>query len=139
MENVMVDRNERILVVEDQPNMRRMIRRMLNQIGFRNVDENDGTTVLREIKLYKYSLMICDWRMEPQSGLELLKLIRADRDHEDLPFIMLTAENSLEAVDQARAAGAQDFIAKPVSMQTLSDKIDRLLSPSDKPARLASA
>lgn len=119
----------RILVVDDEAHMRRTVRRMLHHIGYANVEENDGTTVLQTLKLYPYDLVICDWQMEPNSGIEVLTFLRADPDLKDTPFIMLTGENTATAVTAAVSTGASDYIAKPFSTQTLASKVERVLTP----------
>jgi len=117
----------RILVVDDQLHMRRMVRRMLIHLGYTTIEENDGKTVLQTLKLYRYHLVICDWQMEPTSGLEVLTFVRSDDGLRDTPFIMLTGENTSDAVQAAIKAGAQGYIAKPVSLQTLGSTIERVL------------
>jgi two-component system chemotaxis response regulator CheY len=125
----MTKADARILVVDDEAAMRRMVRRMLHQLGYDNVDENDGTTVLTGLKRYAYDLVICDWQMAPNSGLEVLEFVRADPDLKALPFILLTAETTAAAVTAALNTGATDYIAKPFSAQTLATKVERVLAP----------
>jgi len=118
----------RILLVDDEAHMRRTVRRMLHHMGYVNVDENDGTSVLQTLKLYTYDLVICDWQMEPNSGLEVLAFVRGDPDLKNLPFIMLTGETHATAVTAAVSNGASDYIAKPFSTQTLAAKVERVLA-----------
>jgi two-component system chemotaxis response regulator CheY len=118
----------KILIVDDEAHMRRMVRRMLHQIGFLNVDENDGTTVLQTLKNYRYDLVICDWQMTPTPGIEVLEFVRADADLKALPFIMLTGENTSTGVLAAVNAGTHDYITKPFSLQTLRAKVERVLA-----------
>jgi two-component system chemotaxis response regulator CheY len=103
---------------------------MLRQIGFRTVEENDGTSVLQALKNSRYDLVICDWQMTPTPGIEVLEFVRADADLKALRFIMLTGENTSDAVLKAVDMGTDDYIAKPFSVQTLKDKILRVLSSS---------
>jgi two-component system chemotaxis response regulator CheY len=117
----------RILVVDDEAQMRRTVRRMLHHMGYANVEENDGKTVLQTLKLYPYDLVICDWQMEPNSGLEVLQFVRGDENLKDLPFIMLTGETNATAVTAAVSTGANDYSAKPFSTQTLASKVERVL------------
>jgi two-component system, chemotaxis family, chemotaxis protein CheY len=124
----MTKADARILVVDDEAAMRRMVRRMLHQLGYDNVDENDGTTVLTGLKRYAYDLVICDWQMAPNSGLEVLEFVRADPDLKALPFILLTAETTAAAVTAALNTGATEYIAKPFSAQTLATKVERVLA-----------
>jgi two-component system chemotaxis response regulator CheY len=124
----MGDSEVRILVVDDESNIRRMVLRMLRQIGFKNVDENDGKTVLQAIKQRHYDLVICDWQMQPTRGIEVLEFLRADPDLKKLPFIMLTGHNTSESVRAAVDAGTQGYITKPFSVQTLSASVERVLA-----------
>ncbi len=123
----MPDSEAKILVVDDDPQVRRTLRRMLHHVGFPNVDENDGKTVLDTLKRHRYDLVICDLQMAPHSGLEVLEFVRADDDLKALPFIMLTGDATEAAVAAAVAMGASDYIAKPFSPQTLATKVERLL------------
>jgi two-component system chemotaxis response regulator CheY len=124
----MPNSNARILVVDDELHTRRMICRILRQVGFDNLDENDGTTVFQALKANKLDLVICDWWMTPAPGIEVLQFVRADPDLKDLPFIMLTGENTSEAVVAAMHAGVDGYVTKPCSMQTLRTKVERALS-----------
>ena len=124
----MTTSDARILVVDDEAAMRRMVLRMLHRLGYANVEENDGKTVLNKLKLYPYDLVICDWRMAPNTGLEVLEFVRADPDLKALPFILLTAETTDAAVTAALSTGASDYIAKPFSAQTLATKVERVLA-----------
>jgi two-component system chemotaxis response regulator CheY len=124
----MSDSEVRILIVDDEPNIRRMVLRMLRQIGFPNVDENDGKTVLQAIKQRHYDLIICDWQMQPTRGIDVLEFVRADPDLKTLPFIMLTGQNTSESVLAAVNAGTQGYIMKPFSVQTLSANVERVLA-----------
>ncbi|MEJ0069657.1 MAG: response regulator [Pseudomonadota bacterium] len=98
----MPDSAARVLVVDDEAQMRRMIRRMLNQVGVRNVDENDGKSVLQALKNHRYDLIICDWQMAPTPGIEVLEFVRDDPDLKLLPFIMLTGDNTSPARRSSR-------------------------------------
>ncbi len=118
----------RILLVDDEAHMRRTVRRMLHHLGYTNVEENDGRTVLDKLKLYPYDLVICDWRMEPTTGIEVLEFVRADPDLKDLKFIMLTGETAASSVVDAITKGASDYIAKPFSARTLAEKVERVLA-----------
>ena|SRR5579871_2450109 len=122
----------RILLVDDEAHMRRTVRRMLHHLGYSNVEENDGKSVFNKLKLYPYDLVICDWKMEPHTGIEVLQFVRADPDLKGLRFIMLTGEVAEALVVEAAKTGADDYIAKPFSAQTLANKVKRLL---EKPSR----
>lgn len=114
-----------ILVVDDYKTMIRIIRNLLKQLGFENVDEaSDGTEALAKLKERKYGLIISDWNMEPMTGYELLQRVRADGDIGQTPFIMVTAESKTENVIAAKKAGVSNYIVKPFNAQTLKGKID---------------
>jgi two-component system chemotaxis response regulator CheY len=120
-----VDKNMQVLVVDDYSTMRRIIRNLLNQLGFANVDEaNDGQAALGMVGQKKYGLIISDWNMEPMSGLDLLKGIRGgSNDNKAVPFIMVTAESKTENVILAKQAGVNNYIVKPFNAETLKSKI----------------
>ena len=114
-----------ILVVDDYPTMIRIIRNLLKQIGFENVDDaSDGSRALEMIEKRKYGLVISDWNMEPMTGYELLRQVRSRDDTSRLPFIMVTAESKTENVIAAKKAGVSNYIVKPFNAQTLKGKID---------------
>ncbi|MBX6367226.1 MAG: chemotaxis response regulator CheY [Rhodospirillales bacterium] len=122
--------NTKILVVDDYSTMRKIVRNVLGQIGFSNVDEaGDGTAALEKLKLGGYGLVISDWNMEPMSGLELLKSVRANNALKDTPFIMVTAEGKPENVVTAKEAGVNNYIVKPFSPDVLKKKIEAVLGP----------
>ncbi len=119
-----VDMNMPILVVDDYKTMLRIIRNLLKQLGFNNVDEaTDGSVALQKLRDKKYGLVISDWNMEPMSGLELLKEVRADQRLRELPFIMVTAESKSENVVAAKSAGVSNYIIKPFNAATLKTKL----------------
>jgi two-component system chemotaxis response regulator CheY len=114
-----------ILVVDDYKTMIRIIRNLLKQLGFENVDEAaDGTEALGKMKERSYGLVISDWNMEPMTGYELLKQVRADAVLNATPFIMVTAEAKSENVIAAKKAGVNNYIVKPFNAQTLKGKIE---------------
>lgn len=120
-----IDNAMPILIVDDYATMIRIIRNLLKQLGFLNVDDaSDGTQALERIKEKKYSLIISDWNMEPMTGYELLKQVRAASDTARTPFIMVTAESKTENVIAAKKAGVNNYIVKPFNAQTLKGKID---------------
>jgi two-component system chemotaxis response regulator CheY len=119
-----VDKSTPILVVDDYRTMVRIVRNLLQQLGFANVDDaSDGASALVKLREQTFGLVISDWMMEPMSGLELLEQIRADPKLRALPFIMITAENRKERVARAERAGADGFIVKPFTAEALSDRI----------------
>lgn len=124
-----VDASMPILVVDDYKTMIRIIRNLLKQIGFENVDEaGDGSEALSKMRQRKYGLVISDWNMEPMTGYELLKEVRSDGSLARTPFIMVTAESKTENVVAAKKAGVNNYIVKPFNAQTLKSKIDAVFS-----------
>lgn len=120
-----VDLTMPVLVVDDYKTMVRIIRNLLKQIGFEDVDEAaDGTEALTKLKERSYGLVISDWNMEPMTGYELLKRVRSDDSLSAIPFIMITAEAKSENVIAAKKAGVSNYIVKPFNAQTLKGKID---------------
>ncbi|MBV9077793.1 MAG: response regulator [Methylobacteriaceae bacterium] len=114
-----------VLVVDDYATMVRIIRNLLKQLGFEDVDEaSDGTDALTKLRARKYGLVISDWNMEPMTGYELLRHVRADEDLKTTPFIMVTAESKTENVIAAKKAGVDNYIVKPFNAQTLRTKIE---------------
>jgi two-component system chemotaxis response regulator CheY len=123
-----VDMNAPVLVVDDYQTMIRIIRNLLKQLGFDNVDEAaDGREALAKMKTRKYGLVISDWNMEPMTGYELLREVRADEMLKATPFIMVTAESKTENVIAAKKAGVNNYIVKPFNAQTLKAKIASVL------------
>ena len=117
-----------ILVVDDYGTMVRIIRNLLKQIGYENVDEaGNGEAALEKIRAKKYGLVISDWNMEPMTGFELLQKVRADAANGKTPFIMVTAESKTDNVVAARKAGVNNYIVKPFNAATLKAKIDQVL------------
>lgn len=120
-----VDVSMPVLVVDDYKTMIRIIRNLLKQLGFENVDDAaDGSEALEKMKGKKYGLIISDWNMEPMTGYELLKEVRSDDDLSRTPFIMITAESKTENVIAAKKAGVNNYIVKPFNAATLKNKID---------------
>jgi len=119
-----VDLTMPILVVDDYKTMIRIIRNLLKQLGFNDVDEaSDGTEALSRLRERRYGLVISDWNMEPMTGYELLKQMRADASFSKTPFIMVTAESKTENVIAAKKAGVNNYIVKPFSAEILKGKI----------------
>ena len=115
-----------ILVVDDYNTMRRVIRNLLGQIGFKNIDEaTDGQMALGLIQDKAYTLVISDWNMEPMTGFDLLKAVRGANNN--VPFIMVTAESKTENIIAAKQAGVNNYIVKPFSAETLKTKMTSVL------------
>jgi two-component system chemotaxis response regulator CheY len=120
-----LDRSMPVLVVDDYNTMIRIIRNLLKQIGFSDIDDAaDGSAALARMREKKYGLVISDWNMEPMTGYELLKEVRADPGLSKTPFIMVTAESKTENVIAAKKAGVNNYIVKPFNAQTLQSKIE---------------
>ena len=120
-----MDRAMPVLVVDDYNTMIRIIRNLLKQIGFSDIDDAaDGSAALARMREKRYGLVISDWNMEPMTGYELLKEVRADPALSKTPFIMVTAESKTENVIAAKKAGVNNYIVKPFNAQTLQSKIE---------------
>jgi two-component system, chemotaxis family, chemotaxis protein CheY len=120
-----LDTSMPILVVDDYQTMIRIIKNLLKQLGFEDVDDaSDGTEALGKMRQKQYSLVISDWNMQPMTGYELLKHVRADGTLRTTPFIMVTAESKTENVIAAKKAGVNNYIVKPFNAQTLKTKIE---------------
>lgn len=113
-----------VLVVDDYATMRRIIRNLLQQLGYTDVDEAaDGEQALAKLRDKDFGLVISDWNMEPMTGLDLLKAVRADARLKALPFIMVTAESKTENVVAAKQAGVSNYIVKPFNAEILKQKL----------------
>jgi len=128
----MADTSMNVLVVDDYNTMRRILKNLLEQLGFKNVDEADsGTSALEKLRGKNYGLVISDWNMEPMTGYDLLRKVRADDKLKETAFIMITAEARTENLAAARKAGVDNYIVKPFDAPTLKTKISSVLP--DKP------
>ncbi|MBB3899190.1 MULTISPECIES: chemotaxis response regulator CheY [Roseococcus] len=123
-----IDKNMNVLIVDDYKTMLRIIRNLLKQLEFDNVEEaTDGAEALAKLRAGNFGLVISDWNMEPMTGLDLLKEVRADSRLKSLPFIMITAESKTENVVAAKQAGVSNYIVKPFNAETLKEKIEKVL------------
>jgi two-component system chemotaxis response regulator CheY len=123
----MVDKNIGILVVDDFPTMRRIVRSLLKELGFTNVDEaEDGQDALNKLKAGGFDFVVADWNMPNLDGMEMLKQIRADSDLKDLPVLMVTAEAKKENIIAAAQAGASGYVVKPFTAATLDEKLNKI-------------
>jgi two-component system, chemotaxis family, chemotaxis protein CheY len=121
-----------ILVVDDYNTMVRIIRNLLKQLGFENVDDaSDGSAALAKMQTKKYGLVISDWNMEPMTGYDLLREVRASPDLSKTPFIMITAESKTENVIAAKKAGVSNYIVKPFNAATLKTKMEAVFGPAE--------
>ena len=123
-----VEKNMPVLVVDDYKTMLRIIRNLLSQLSFTNVYEaTDGTTALAKLRNHKFGLVISDWNMEPMTGLQLLREVRADAKLKETSFIMVTAESKTDNVVLAKEAGVSNYIVKPFNAETLKAKLASVL------------
>ena len=123
-----VNKDMAILVVDDYKTMLRIIRNLLKQLDFGNVDDaTDGSEALQKLRDKEYGLIISDWNMEPMTGLELVREVRSDKKLKALPFIMVTAESKTENVVAAKEAGVSNYIVKPFNAETLKQKMVSVL------------
>ncbi len=123
------DKNMTVLVVDDFSTMRRINKNILKELGFKNILEaDDGTTALEVLKSNKVDLIISDWNMPKMTGLEFLKKVRASEEYKDIPFLMVTAEAQKENIIEAVKAKVSNYIVKPFTAQTLSEKIEKIFS-----------
>ena len=126
---MVLDPSMPVLVVDDYSTMVRIIRNLLRQLGFADVDDApDGAAALAKMHAKRYGLVISDWNMEPMTGFDLLRQVRGDLDLGDTPFIMVTAESRTENVIAARKAGVNNYIVKPFNAQTLKTKIEAVFA-----------
>src|SRR6202049_4823179 len=122
-----------VLIVDDYKTMLRIIRNLLKQLGFENVDEaTDGGSALTKLRERTYGLVISHWNMEPMTGLGLLKEGRAQHRLKQVPFIMVTAESKTENVVAAKEAGVTNYIVKPFNAETLKQKLTAVFGPLDR-------
>jgi two-component system chemotaxis response regulator CheY len=119
-----LNKNMRVLIVDDYSTMLRILRNLLRQLDFNNVEEaNNGESALSLLKQKPFDLVISDWNMAPMTGLDLLRSVRGDSQLRHVPFIMVTAESKTENVITAKQAGVSNYIVKPFNAETLRMKI----------------
>lgn len=117
----------KVLVVDDFPTMRRIVKNLLKQLGFENIDEaENGEEALKKLKSGDYGLVVSDWNMPVMEGLELLKHLRNDPQLKDIPFLMVTAEAEKEKVIEAIKAGVDNYIVKPFTGEVLKEKLEKI-------------
>lgn len=123
----MPDKNMKILVVDDFSTMRRIVRNLLKELGFTNVDEaEDGVVALQKLKGGSFEFVVSDWNMPNMTGIELLRAIRADEALKALPVMMVTAEAKKENIIEAAQAGANGYVVKPFTAATLEEKLNKV-------------
>lgn len=119
--------NMKVLIVDDFATMRRIVKNILTQLGYKNVIEaDDGTTALDVLKSEKVELIISDWNMPKMTGLDLLKAVRADASMANTPFIMVTAEAQQDNIILAVKAKVSQYIVKPFTAETLAEKLQKI-------------
>ena len=122
-----LDPNTPILVVDDYKTMVKIVRHLLGQLGYQNIDDaSNGAEAFEKMQSKTYGLVISDWNMEPMTGYELLQRMRAGGNHAETPFIMVTAESKPENIAAARKAGVDNYLIKPFNQQSLKAKIDQV-------------
>ncbi len=122
-----MDKNIKILIVDDFSTMRRIIKNLLRDLGFNNTFEaDDGSTALPMLETGDFDFVISDWNMPIMQGIDLLRKIRSDPKLKSLPFLMVTAEAKREQIVVAAQAGVNGYIVKPFTADTLKDKIDKI-------------
>ena len=123
-----MSQNMKFLVVDDFSTMRRIIRNLLKELGFTNVDEaEDGVAALAKLKGGDFEFVVSDWNMPNMTGIELLRAIRADANLKHLPVLMVTAEAKKENIIEAAQAGASGYVVKPFTAATLDEKLGKIL------------
>jgi len=122
-----MDKNMRILVVDDFSTMRRIIKNILRQLGFNNIVEaDDGSTAWEVLNKDKIDFIVSDWNMPEMPGIDLLRKVRASEEFADMPFLMVTAEGLQENIIEAVQAKVSNYIVKPFTAETLKQKIDKI-------------
>lgn len=123
----MLNPNLKVLVVDDFPTMRRIIKNLLKQLGFQHITEaEDGAHALSLIRERTIDFVVTDWNMPRLTGIELLQTLRADPNYKSLPVLMITAEAEKECIIQAIKAGVNNYIVKPFTAETLKEKLEKI-------------
>ena len=123
-----MDLSIKIIVVDDFSTMRRILKNILQQLGFTNVSEaDDGTTALEMLKKTNFDLIISDWHMPQMSGLDLLKAVRGMEDYKNIPFLLVTAEAQKQNVIDAVKAGVSNYVVKPFTAEQIYTKLQTVL------------
>ncbi|WP_238532352.1 chemotaxis response regulator CheY [Methylophaga frappieri] len=122
-----MDKNMKILIVDDFSTMRRIIKNLLRDLGFNNtIEADDGLTALPILQAGGIDFLITDWNMPGMQGIDLLKTVRADENMATLPVLMVTAETKREQIIEAAQAGVNGYIVKPFTAATLKEKIEKI-------------
>ena len=127
-----MDKNMKILIVDDFSTMRRIIKNLLRDLGFTNTQEaDDGTTALPMLRNGDFDFLVTDWNMPGMTGIDLLKQVRADPKLAALPVLMVTAEAKRDQIIEAAQAGVNGYVVKPFTAQVLKEKIDKIFERVD--------
>ena len=127
-----MDKNMKILIVDDFSTMRRIIKNLLRDLGFENTEEaDDGNTGLPKLQSGNFDFLVTDWNMPGMTGIDLLRAVRADEKLKTLPVLMVTAEAKKEQIVMAAQEGVNGYIVKPFTAQTLKEKIDKIFERID--------
>ncbi len=130
-----MNKDMKILIVDDFSTMRRIIKNLLRDLGFTNTDEaDDGQTALPKLEAGGFDFLVTDWNMPGMQGIDLLKAVRADPNLKDLPVLMVTAESKREQIIEAAQAGVNGYVVKPFTAGTLKEKIDKIFERIETPA-----
>lgn len=133
-----INRDMKILVVDDFSTMRRIVKNLLKELGFSHFDEaDDGSTAWPMVQTGKYDFIVSDWNMPQMTGLQLLKNVRADEKLKDTPFLLITAEAKRSQILEAAQAGVDGYIVKPFTAATLNAKIEKIFENVAKRAQAA--
>lgn len=128
----MAEQNLRFLVVDDFSTMRRIVRNLLKELGYSNVEEaEDGVDALNKLRTGQFDFVVSDWNMPNMDGLEMLKQIRADAALSKMPVLMVTAEAKKENIIAAAQAGANGYVVKPFTAATLDEKLTKIFEKLD--------
>jgi len=124
-----IDFNMKVLIVDDFATMRRIVKNILTQLGFKNfIEADDGSTAWDILQKEQVDFIVSDWNMPKMTGIELLKKVRADERFQNLPFLMVTAEAQKENIVEAVKARVSNYIVKPFTPETLSEKIEKIFA-----------
>lgn len=127
-----MDKDMKILIVDDFSTMRRIIKNLLRDLGFTNTTEaDDGNTALPILKAGGIDFLVTDWNMPGMTGIDLLKTVRADSELSSLPVLLVTAEQKREQIIEAAEAGVNGYIVKPFTAVTLKEKLDKIFDRID--------
>lgn len=119
-----IDRNMKILIVDDFATMRKIVKTLFVRLGFHKITEaEDGAEALAKLKADSFDFIVSDWNMPKMMGLDLLKAVRADQSLKDIPFLMITAESQKENVVQAVQAGVSNYVVKPFNQEVVETKL----------------